>query len=111
MAVRSRRLWGPTNMGTNATVTLYSVPAGRTAVIRTITVANGSATTAGTIRFGINSSSSTARILEGQAVPLGDTFIWDHWLALDPGDDLIGVSVGVSLRCTGFGALLLGEPS
>lgn len=97
-------------MGTNATLVLYTVPAGRTAIVRTITVVNGSASTAGTFRMGIGSTSSGARILEGQALAPGETFIWDHWLALDPLDTLVGVSVGVSLRVTGFGALLLGAP-
>lgn len=109
MAVRSRRLWGPT-AGSAAGVVLYLVPADRTVIIKLMTFYNNTAL-ADDVALGVNGSTGTAYIKRfavggSQSVSVTDQVI------LNPGDSLRVINTGGNnLRCAGFGALLAGAPS
>lgn len=112
VVVRSRRVVGPiVVVGVN--VVLYTVPAGRTLIIRSIWCDNTSAVNGEVELFlnGVNPANSIFRAPVNSHV----TLQVDNWLALSPGDTLRALSrsaaVVPNINVTIFGALLLGEPS
>lgn len=88
----------------------YTVPVGRTAVVRSITLSSN-ATVAGEVKIYVGAASTPTLIWVGQ-VPPKTTVILDHWMALLPGDTLRGkvVTGQQNVTMAVFGALLLGEP-
>lgn len=108
MAVRSRRLFGPTSLPTTPGI-LYTVPAGRTAILRSCRLTNRLLTNEPFALFVNGTLTSTAVFLG--TIP-GQTSVeaFDE-LVLNPGDVLRGSTVlanaGVAI---GSGSLLLGEP-
>lgn len=112
MAVRSRRLFGPANVPSGAATALYTVPSGRTAVVRSLVVANTSLTVAGSGSFRINGTTSGFTWWWIPSIAVGDTWSADVVLILNPLDVLyFRQDTGANaLRVTGGGSLLLGEP-
>lgn len=110
MAVRSARLFGPTAL--NSTwLTVYTVPSGRTAIIRTLTLANTDTATQGTLVIGVNGTDHDDRLFT-IVMPAGTTQRIDSFLVLNPGDTLRAIRQTSTEMClAGFGALLLGAPA
>ncbi len=111
MAVRSRRLFGPTAVGTNSpdTVLLYTVPAGRTAIL-TVLCVNVSTLAAGA-QLRLNNSLAPGQIFAVNIAAGASTV--SPRIVLNPGDQLYGISASFvrEITFTGMGSLLLGEPS
>lgn len=109
MAVRSRRLYGPALPGLGPT-TLYTVPALRTLIIRSIVLWNGSGTTAAVARIHVNGSSSSNRLWAITVEP-EETIVLDEPLILNPGDTLVWTTSNNTLRVFADGSLLDGAPA
>lgn len=110
-AVRSRRLFGPTQLGAVGATALYTVPAGRTAVFRGISLANvNAAVTEG--RVMLNGTTSAFLVWIG-TIAAKSSLPVPLELVLDPADVLYGqcVTGGTNITFAGFGSLLLGAPS
>jgi len=106
VAVRSRRLWGPVALpAASAAVVVYTVPAGRTAVVRGLVTYND---------LGI-ANQITLKI--NGALWWGNNFANNQLVAVVPTE--VVLSPGDVLRCsctlashvTGFGSLLDGVPT
>lgn len=110
MAVRSRRLFGPLIVNVTVATTIYTVPAGRTAIIRALYIWNRSDLTNAVGRLHINGSSSSLRILD-LTMAVDETRVYEN-IVLDPGDTLVWTNPGVAgaYVLAGFGSLLLGAP-
>lgn len=106
MAVRSKRLFGPTQVSTTI-VALYTCPAGETALLKCLTAGVGSI--GGTqVRLYLNGNGVTNQLAQlgvgnGESIVLTDLFI-----VLHPGDVLRGSASTGNLTITGFGAELEG---
>lgn len=112
MAVRSRRLFGGQRLTVGAIQTIYTVPSGRTAILRKITLTNSSDTVAQPVTLRINGTTGGTLLFE-DLVP-GQTTVTLEDVVLNPGDILRGRSnltgtTGIDIF--GFGSLLEGEPS
>lgn len=112
MAVRSRRLWGPLGITTAVHTTLYTVPAGRTLIVRTICLTNYSATDTVTWNLLVGGASANRTLFGVQSLAPGASITKEVWFALNPGEQLGVTTAGTNPRLTtlGFGSLLLGEP-
>lgn len=111
MAVRSRRLWGGTRLTVGAYQVIYTVPADRTAVVRTIFMCNVSGSASWPVSLRINSSTGVGLLFERTLAP-SETYLLEG-VILNPGDVLRGRSNAAStpgIDCFGFGSLLLGAP-
>lgn len=110
MAVRSRRFFGPTEVVGASAALLYTVPAGRTAILRLILVTMIGAGT-GSVVLRVNSSTGNPIWVQasgGVTVTLSVPGV----IVLNPGDELrCNVPATMSAWWTGFGTLLLGEPT
>jgi len=106
LPVRSKRLWGPTTVGVSGAV-LYTVPAGETALVKTISIVN---------TFAVNNNFSLylgtinpanlifeASIDEANSLLLPGLFIVAH-----PGETIRGQAGNASCIVAGFGAELEG---
>lgn len=107
MAVRSKRLFGPSSVALG-TVTLYTTPPGETAILKQLTFVNNSVLS-NTVLLRLNSdlasSNLIAVVLAGsESRPLGELFI-----ALQPGDFIRAVATASAVIVCGFGAELEGE--
>lgn len=110
MAVRSRRVLGPESHTSASSTLLYTVPSGRTLVIRTVTLTyNGAGGAAW--RLCVNGAATTDAIRRGTFAAAGE-MVLEAWLALNPGDELrlAGITAGHTINVAVFGALLEGEP-
>lgn len=109
MAVRSRRFLGAQAIPVAVTA-LYTVPAGRTLVVRTLRVVNTH--TVNTYTFSLWWPTSAVGSTQFQTVALGPGLTWTNtdWCVLNPGDVLYGQSSNTGVKISGYGALLLGEP-
>lgn len=110
MAVRSRRLFGPATVTAGTTGTVYTVPAGRTAVFRLVTVRTTGTGTA-EVLFRINSTVAGGFF---GLIPAGVAQSVEllHDLVLDPADFLaVTAPANVTVQISGFGSLLDGAPS
>lgn len=124
MAVRSRRLWGPTKITVATYVAVYTVPADRTAVVRTVAFyMYGNVTpTAAALAVNVGDqdhiiwradlipSRSMAAAVQNTVSALNPQPLWDS-IELDPGDVLYAQISSGTLITTGFGSLLDGAPS
>lgn len=92
-----------------ASANLYTVPAGRTAIVRTITLYNRGG---GTARVLLTLNGSTgAEAVWGPTLLTQTTEHFNGSLVMDPGDELRAIcTVATSIAVAGFGSLLLGEP-
>lgn len=108
MAVRSRRVLGPTTLGLVVT-TLYTVPAGRTLLVRSHDVHNRLATAQVWVLY-VNGSTAADVIASGSLA--GQTSQhFDAVRILNPGDTLRGnANIINAIGVTVYGSLLDGEP-
>lgn len=110
MAVRSNRIYGPQSIPI-AQTQLYTVAAGRTLIIRRLSVVNTHATIAYSFQLWWPSNAANAEQYPGVVVQPRSRYVDDGWQALRPGDVIWGqASVASALRITIYGALLLGAP-
>lgn len=108
MAVRSRRLTGPALLSTTTSL-IYTVPSGRTLILRTVQVYNGSATLEAELRLFINGTTSVNRALKHLLAVETTATLTPYWI-LNPGDTLWAQGSQSTIRMTTFGSLLLGAP-
>lgn len=109
MAVRSKRILGPTQLSTSLT-TVYTVPSGRTAIVRTAYIYNQHSTDV-SVLLTINGTGVADR-LGNFLVPAARQIVLPAELVLNPGDVLrASASVSSVAELTLFGSLLLGEPT
>lgn len=112
--VRSRRVFGPTAAGINVDTVLYTVPADRTLILKTLLVCKTSSTNDADFALRVNGTSSGLSIWE--SVPLTGITTWQipggEELILNPGDTLHIRWRGTTnvVRVTGMGSLLDGAP-
>lgn len=107
--VRSRRFFGPILVAASPTI-LYTVPAARTAVIKTISVVNGSLA-AVTFTLRINSGAG-ANPIYINVVAAASTILLFDLVVLNPADVLSVTTPTVNaLQIAAFGSLLDGSPS
>lgn len=112
MSVRSRRLWGPVRVIGGGFQPIFTVPLGRTAIIRTLYISNPSDTADWPISLRIPTAASPGVLFQGVVDGFTPIILTD--IILNPGDQLSGRSNAVGtpgIDTYGFGALLLGEPS
>lgn len=84
MADTAKRLSGPTALTTSA-VTQYTVPASTTAILRSVHVANESASTSWfTVSIGIDGAGK--RLWFQQDVPAKSSFDWSGFIVLAAGE-------------------------
>lgn len=108
MAVRSRRFFGPTTLGTVGAA-LYTCPAGRTAIIRTLSIYNR-AGAAVLYLVTLNGSTSADVVFNGTLLTQTGHLVHTH-IVLNPGDVLRGHATAANAAgVSGFGSLLFGEP-
>lgn len=109
MPVRSTRLLGPTLLPTTAAA-LYTVPSGRTAIVRQISIVNSdSVTRTAFLYIGGSGVGNRWRRVD---VASGVSSIDSAFGVLNPGDVLQGnASAANVLTVTIMGALLDGEPT
>lgn len=87
MTVRSKTLAGPTLItGNNVDTTVYTVPSGATAVLRSIRLVNTSSGASATVKLRTTSSSGT--IFKQVAIPLASEHRDDTWTCFGPGTDI-----------------------
>lgn len=109
MAVRSRRLFGPTVHSGASTNSVYTVPALRTAVVTYLNVFLSGAGT-GNVLLRLNSTTGGTQHLTSYGGG-AQTLRWMEDARLNPGDELfIVLPASVSSTITGYGGLLDGEP-
>lgn len=110
MAVVSRRIFGPALVPA-VTGVIYTVPAGRTAIIRGLYLRSNSTTVAQNVNLYIGAASGGTCIWS-QSVPVHPyATALPAEIILNPGDVLRGDSVLGSVVVAGFGSLLLGAPA
>lgn len=110
MAVRSRPFF-LTTINAGATVTVYTVPSDRVAIMRTITVTNTAALgQPATVQA--NLGSGALAVWTG-TIPAASTVSIPAPVILEEGDTLIVVNGGATgaMRAYGGGSLLDGDPS
>lgn len=110
MVVRARRLFGPTTPSAGATSSVYTVPAGRTALFTGVWVVLAGAGT-GAVLFRVNSSTAGSVAFVTATGALVQAVVLVNY-RLNPGDELF-VTVPASVTCivTGAGSLLDGAPA
>lgn len=108
--VRSRRFFGPVVLAAGSTSILYTVPANRVAIIRSIWAYNpGGASSA--LSLTVNGATA-ADIVFRQLVPALGSIETPPEMILDPGDVLRGSAGTISaIHVIGFGSLLDGPPT
>lgn len=113
MAVRSRRLWGPRQTLLSTTEALYTVPAGRTLVLRHLIVANHSASVNALFTLLCNGITSTSfGFWKATTLTPNQNLSLPVWWAFNPGDVLyIQTGPGAHVMSIGFGSLLDGVPA
>lgn len=114
MPVRSRPFVGLTSIVGGAMRTIYTVPAGRTAVVRHYTILNLSGAPR-TVRLGVRTGGVNIDVYRHEALPAAAALGGDGLdLVLGPGDSLLAYcDTGVSqpMHIFASGSLLLGEPT
>lgn len=106
MPVRSKRLFGPVNVGTG-NFTVYTCPAGETALLKDITIFNQAAVT-NVVALRLNGNTQNQTI-EGVTVGGGGSVVLSgRFIVLHPGDTLRVQATVASINITGYGAELEG---
>ena len=111
MAVRARRLFGPVEVP-SSTITLYLVPAGRTAIVRTLLVYNPSLTVTAFGLLAVSFSGGDILMWQTEPLPPGQAESFPGDITLNPGEALVGGSSSstVDVIMVGMGTLLQGAP-
>ena len=113
MAVRSRRLMGPTLITSNRTLTArYTVPADRTAIIKTLAITNTDTVNAQGMYVRLNGTSGAAsRFIGYFEIAKNSSVVLEHEIILNPGDFIaLTPSPHDIIVWTLMGALLEGAP-
>lgn len=107
--VRTTRLFGPVGVTNAAPQTIYTVPAGRTAIIRGLWVTNA---TSGTRKWALtlNGTTSAKQLLNYITLTSQANYQSELWWVLNENDVLRGYSdsATVDVILTAFGVLLPG---
>lgn len=106
MAVRSKRLWDVATVGAGHS-TLYTAPAGETALLKQLTLVNASAL-ANLFTLKLNGTSGADSIMAIVVPAQGGELVSGLFVVLQPGDILRAVAGAASIFCAGFGAELEG---
>lgn len=106
MAVRSKRLWGPTSFTTGPT-TLYTAAAGETVIIKQLTVAN-TAVAGNLTTFFLNGNAGSNTLFQVPTNAQGTAHVEGLFLVLNPGDFLRATNALSGAVVAGFGAELEG---
>lgn len=106
MSVKSQRLTVPTSIPPGTTVVVYTVPAGRTAIVRSCFLTNISA---------VNASPISLRVATfdfWQDSVGARSSVQPGYFVLNPGDKLAVVNgdLAATIRATLYGSLLVGAP-
>lgn len=111
MAVRSRRLAGPSQVVAGGATLSYTVPSGRTAVVRSV-VLSSNAMASGEVKAYIGAI-GTPQLVWVVQVPARSTVVHPGYIVLNPGDVFtIAVVTGQqNVTAAIFGALLDGIPT
>lgn len=98
-------------IGASSNAVVYTVPADRTALIRTITMSNLAAVAQHAV-VTVDRGSGTRRLVQA-VIPANESYVLDAPVALDEGDivQCFNQSAGGSIDFYGGGSLLLGDPS
>lgn len=115
MAVRSRPLAAISTLTNGAFTTLYTVPAGRTAIVRHWSVVNHHTGTL-TVRLAVRIAGALVDVYRQASLVSGEAFRGTDWyLALGPGDQLAvfvsGGSGAMTVHVVAAGSLLDGVPT
>lgn len=106
MPVRSKRLFGPLAVGTGGT-TVYTCPAGETALVKHLTFVNGS-NLATTLQVGVGGLLVGNLVAQFSVPAQGSVALVSWFLVLQPGETLrMGTTLG-NVTVAGFGAELEG---
>lgn len=106
MAVRSKRLWGPTVVGL-VDVVLYTAPAGETPVLKHLSIVNNAALS-GEFILKVNGTTNSAAIYRNNVTSTGNAQLVNAFMVLQPGDVVRGISSVASMVCSAYGAELEG---
>lgn len=109
--VRSRRLWGPTTIAGLATVSVYTVPGDRVAIVRSQTLSNlAPAAAQYTVRIDPAGAGAAAIVWHGTVPGLGSVSI--PYMIVEEGDQITVTNTAGAGQMTsaGFGSLLDGDP-
>jgi len=109
VAVRSKRLTDSITCNAGTTTNVFTVPSGRTAIVRSIAV-NSSAATGATVAFLLDTGAGAVNFQRAIAIPAAGSILYTGPLVFNPGD-VFSVNVATTnCRVMLFGTLLLGEP-
>lgn len=106
MAVRSKRLWGPTVVST-ADVLLYTCPDGETALVKHLTVVNNAALPS-LMLIRLNGETGSSNIYSLTIASTAHSQLVNAFWVLRPGDQLHAIAERASSIVAGFGAELEG---
>lgn len=124
MTVRSTRVWGPSKFTDTNYHLVYTVPTGRTLVLRTVTFYNASGATNPFIlacnggdadhvvwrKQVLSARTSVGALQAGTEVAINEDVLQDV-MVFNPGDTLYVQGSGQPYVTAGFGTLLLGAPT
>lgn len=106
MAVRTKRLFGPSSVGTSA-ATVYTCPAGKTAVIKQVSHFNTGVVNQA-VSIGINGTGGASLVAVVNTAASSATQLAGQFIVLQPGDTLRAVANAGTATLTGYGAELEG---
>lgn len=106
MATRSKRLFGPTIVGTS-TVVLYTCPDGETALLKHVAFFNPSAVSRSCALY-IGTPSNNRTIMRKVMASETEAQEKECFIVLQPGETLQSLATAASVTVTGFGAELEG---
>lgn len=111
--VRSARVAGPITPLTGTATVVYTVPSGRTLIVRGLVIANVSGTVDATVQVRVNGTTSGFGLWQGLSILRNETWVAPAYIVLNPGDVLyVRQDTGVNfIKVWLFGSLLDGAPS
>lgn len=110
--VRSRRLYGPVHATTGGPSLVYTVPSGRTAVVRSMVIVNNGTVTSEARVLLVNGPVANGRVYNVELLAKGSVFVQD--LVFNPGDEVRITSNTVGggpIAFALYGSLLDGAPA
>jgi len=114
VAVRSRRVTAITTVTANNTILdLYTVPSGRTLILRGLAIANGSGGASALARiYQYDDVGGNLQIVSVAAVAATSTYTETGWWVGNPGDKFSALlaTSGVNMKVCLWGSLLDGAP-
>jgi hypothetical protein len=111
VTVRSARLFGPTELTTTGSVVVYTVPDGRTALLKSIRMVNTDPSSC-TLIYGVGGVDPSDLFWPAADIPGVSVVTDDALIVLSAGDQLVmKASRANVLTVSGHGALLVGVAS